>query len=127
MKIMKIYFIIMVAVWLPWGIQCIFNISNITEIIGVSALNPNGTTDIRVMYGGVQTGLGLMALIAFFKPSLGKYTLFSLAMLGSCMALTRSYGVVVDGSTSLFNLSVLAFEGFTGISSGFLLTRDKLK
>ena len=67
---MKIYFIIMVAVWLPWGIQCIFNISNITEIIGVSALNPNGTTDIRVMYGGVQTGVGLMALIAFFKPSL---------------------------------------------------------
>ncbi|MBT5836532.1 MAG: hypothetical protein HOH76_05045, partial [Hellea sp.] len=53
--------------------------------------------------------------------------LFSLAMLGSCMALTRSYGVVVDGSTSLFNLSVLAFESFTGISSGFLLTRDKLK
>jgi hypothetical protein len=48
-------------------------------------------------------------------------------MLGSCMALTRSYGVVVDGSTSLFNLSVLAFESFTGISSGFLLTRDKLK
>ena len=79
------------------------------------------------MYGGVQTGIGLMALIAFFKPSLGKYALFSLAMLGSCMALTRSYGVVVDGSTSLFNLSVLAFEGFTGISSGFLLTRDKLK
>ncbi|MEH6549654.1 MAG: DUF4345 family protein [Pseudomonadales bacterium] len=129
MKYIKPYLIFNLMVWLPWGLMCIFDLSAIEEIIGVTSINASGSTDLRVMYGGFQTAVGLMAALALYNRRFFPSLVFSLAFLGSCMALSRSYGVIVDDSATVYTLGVLAFEAFAGIS-GILwlkfLAREKL-
>jgi uncharacterized membrane protein YuzA (DUF378 family) len=116
-KYSKPYLILTLLVWLPWGLICIFNTDIILEIIGVRSIHPTGTTDIRVMYGGVQFAVGLMAALALHDRRHFEKTLWPLAFLGSCMALSRFYGLVADGSGSVYTWGVLAYEAFAGASA----------
>ena len=117
MKYIKPYLIFTVLVWLPWGLICIFDTDSILKIIGVTSVNPTGNTDIRVMYGGVQLAVGLMAAFALYDRRRFESLLFTLAFLGSCLALSRSYGLVVDGSSTFYTWGVLTYEFFAAISS----------
>ncbi len=116
MKYIKPYLIFTVAVWLPWGLICVFNTDIIAEIIGVQGLNPSGVTDIRVMYGGVQLGVGIMAAYALYDRRVFRNLVTTLAFLGSCMALSRSYGLIADGSSSVYTWGVMAYEYFAAVS-----------
>jgi uncharacterized membrane protein YuzA (DUF378 family) len=116
-KYSKPYLILTLLVWLPWGLMCIFNTDLILEIIGVTSIHPTGNTDIRVMYGGVQLAVGLMAAVALHDRSYFKSFLWSVAFLGTCMALSRTYGLVVDASGTVYTWGVLAYEAFAGASA----------
>ena len=117
MKYVKPYLIFTALVWLPWGLICIFNTGMITDVIGVSGLSPSGTTDMRAMYGGFQTAVGLMALLALYDQRYLRQLLVTLAFMGSCLALSRSYGLYIDGSASIYTFGVLSYETFAAISS----------
>ena len=117
MKYIKPYLIFTLMVWLPWGLICIFDTRAIAEIIGVTSVNPTGNTDIRAMYGGVQFSIGLMAALALYDRAYFKNLLFTLAFLGSCLALSRSYGIIVDGSGTLYTWGVVGYEYFVAISA----------
>lgn len=121
MKYIKPYLIFTVLVWLPWGVLCIFNTGMITDVIGVSGLSPSGNTDMRAMYGGFQTAVGLMALLALYDQRYVHQLLVTLVFMGSCLALSRSYGLYVDGSFSVYTIGVLSYESFAAISSMVLL------
>jgi hypothetical protein len=117
MKYIKPYLIFTLMVWLPWGLVCIFDTQTIAEIIGVTSVNPTGNTDIRAMYGGVQLGVGLMAALALYDGAYFRNLLVTLAFLGSCLALSRSYGIVVDGSGTLYTWGVVGYEYFAAFSA----------
>ena len=96
MKYMKPYLIFNVAVWLPWGLICIFDIATIQDIIGVTSVTASGSTDVRVMYGGVQTAVGLMAARALYAQRHFETLLHALAIMGCTMALSRTIGLIID-------------------------------
>ena len=116
MNYVKPYLIFMCLVWLPWGLICIFDTSRIAEIIGVTSVDATGNTDLRVMYGGFQFAVGLMAAFALFNQRYFVNFVYALAFLGSCMALSRTYGLVVDSSATLYTWGVLGFEAFAGVT-----------
>jgi hypothetical protein len=117
MKFAKPYLIFTLTVWLPWGLVCIFDTNIILEIIGVTSVHPTGNTDIRVMYGGVQFAVGLLAALALYDPSYFEKLLWTLAFLGCSMAVSRFYGLVVDGSSTVYTWGVLGYEAFAGVSA----------
>ncbi len=117
MKYIKPYLIFTLLIWLPWGLVCIFNTTVIAEIIGVTSVTASGNSDLRAMYGGVQTAVGLMAALALYNTRLFPNLLFTLAFLGSCLAFSRSYGLSVDNSGSVYTWGVVAYEYFAAISS----------
>ena len=117
MKFIKPYLIFTLLVWLPWGLICIFNTDLIASVIGVSSITESGTTDIRAMYGGVQTAIGLMAALALLNRRYFPNLLFCLAFMGSCLALSRSYGLAMDNSSTLYTWGVIAYEYFAAISA----------
>jgi len=128
MKYSKHYIIFTLLVWLPWGLLCIFNTDIIREIIGVTSIHATGNTDVRVMYGGVQFAVGLMAALALHDRRHFEKLLWALALLGSCMATTRFYGLLVDGSGTLYTWGVLAYEAFAGASAiGWLMLLPRLE
>jgi hypothetical protein len=97
--------------------MCIFNTAVIEEIIGVKSIHPTGNTDVRAMYGGVQFAVGLMAALALYDRRYFENLLWTLAFLGSCMALSRTYGLVVDASGTVYTWGVVAYEAFAGASA----------
>ena len=101
---------------MPWGLICIFDTGQIASVIGVSSEHATGNTDLRVMYGGFQFAVGLMAAHALYDRRYFQNFVYALALLGSCMALSRSYGLIVDGSSTVYTWGVLAFEAFAGIA-----------
>jgi hypothetical protein len=117
MSYIKPYLLFHCAVWLPWGLFCVFDTGQIADIIGVTSRDATGNTDLRVMYGGFQFAVGLMAVHALVDRRFFKNFVCALAFLGSCMALSRSYGLMVDGSNTVYTWGVLAFEAFAGISA----------
>ncbi|MEO1935007.1 MAG: DUF4345 family protein, partial [Myxococcales bacterium] len=110
MKYMKPYLIFNVAVWLPWGLICIFDLATIQNIIGVTSVNASGSTDVRVMYGGVQTAMGLMAARALYDQRHFETFLHALAIMGCTMALSRTIGLILDGSSTFYTWAVLLYE-----------------
>ena len=82
MKYSKPYIILTMLVWMPWGLVCIFDTDIVREIIGVTSIHPTGNTDVRVMYGGVQFAVGLMAALALFDRRYFDKLLWTLAFLG---------------------------------------------
>ena len=112
----KPYLIFNCIVWMPWGLICIFDTSQINDIIGVSSMHATGNTDLRVMYGGFQFAVGLMAAHALYERRRFINFVYALAFLGSCMALSRSYGLIVDASSTFYTWGVLSFEAFAGIT-----------
>ena len=116
MNYVKPYLIFMCLVWLPWGLICIFDTSRIADIIGVTSVDATGNTDLRVMYGGFQFAVGLMAAWALFNQRHFVSFVYALAFLGSCMALSRTYSLVVDGSATIYTFGVLGFEAFAGVT-----------
>jgi hypothetical protein len=111
------YLIFTCIVWIPWGFICIFDTSQIAEMIGVTSIDATGNTDLRVMYGGFQLAVGLMAAHALYDQRYFKNFVYALAFLGSCMALSRSYGLIIDGSGTVYTWGVLGYEAFAGISA----------
>ena len=116
MHYIKPYLIFNCMVWMPWGLMCIFDTGQIASIIGVTAVDATGNTDLRVMYGGFQFAVGLMAAHALYERRYFRNFAYSLAFLGCCMALSRSYGLIVDGSSTAYTWGVLCFEAFAGIT-----------
>ena len=116
MKYIKPYLIFNSIVWIPWGLICIFDTSQITAVIGVSGVDATANTDLRVMYGGFQFAVGLMAAHALYDRRYFNHFVYALAMLGSCMALSRGFGLITDGSSTVYTWAVLFFEAFAGIT-----------
>ena len=80
------------------------------------------------MYGGVQFAVGLMAAAALYDGRHFEKTLWCLAFLGSRMALSRFYGLVVDGSGTAYPWGVLGYETFAGTSAiGWLIGLPRLQ
>jgi hypothetical protein len=122
MNYIKPYLIFNCIVWMPWGLICIFDTSQISTIIGVSSIDATGNTDLRVMYGGFQFAVGLMAAHALYDRRHFTHFVYALSFLGSCMALSRGYGLMADSSSSIYTWGVLSFEAFAGIT-GILWVR----
>ena len=124
MNYIKPYLLFNCMVWIPWGLICIFDTARIAQIIGVTSTDATGNTDLRVMYGGFQLAVGLMAAYALYDRRQFKSFVHALAFLGTCMALSRSYGLMVDGSNTVYTWGVLAYEAFAGVTGilclGFL-------
>ena len=117
MTYMKPYLIFTVLVWLPWGLLCVFDTTVIEDVIGVASVTASGNSDLRAMYGGVQTAVGLMAVLALYDRWFFPNLLFTLAIVGACLASSRTYGLWVDDSSTAYTWGVLAYEYFAAISS----------
>ena len=98
---MKPYLIFTVLVWLPWGLLCVFDTTVIEDVIGVASV----------------TAVGLMAVLALYDRRFFPNLLFTLAIVGTCLASSRTYGLWVDDSSTAYTWGVLAYEYFAAISS----------
>lgn len=107
-----VFFILNAMVWIPWGIICLFVPEAWSgEIIpGMEVFDLGeavARTEVRAMYGGLQIAIGLLALVAVFRPAHRDTALLFYVMALSGLALSRIYGMVLENEEH-----IIAF-GFT--------------
>lgn len=119
----RIFLALSALVWLPYGIWCFIDPAQLAGSAGVAFQSGTGSTELRAMYGGLQAGLGALALAGVLRASLTRAALVALLFLTAGLASARMAGVALDGSPSSYTLVALAFEVTTAAIAGWLLAR----
>lgn len=112
-----------VVIWLPYGLFCFFQPGFLTEAAGLGLGSTTASTEVRAMYGGLQAGIGVLALAALFRPGLVRPALLAIAFLTGGLALGRIGGALLDGSTSGYTLGAIGFELFCVVTASLLQSR----
>jgi hypothetical protein len=106
----RIFLAVMAIVWLPYGLYCFLDPTALRSMAGVTAGTPTGMTELRAMYGGLQSAVGALALLATVRRDLERPALVMLATLLPGLAAARLLGLALDGSWSSYTAMGLAFE-----------------
>lgn len=106
----RIFLGLSVLVWLGYGAYCFLFPETLTKAAGLVASTPTGLTELRAMYGGLQMGLGVIALLALLREDLVRPALFALATVSIGLFSTRLVGAVIDSGFSEYTNGALGFE-----------------
>jgi len=106
------FFALTAAVWIPWGLYCLFVpqawSGQVIPGMEVFTLDTaTARTEVRAMYGGLQLAIGLFTLIAIFKREHQASALLFLTLALSGLALSRMYGLMIDGNSPVFHFSTV--------------------
>jgi Domain of unknown function (DUF4345) len=109
----RVFLAVSTAVWLPYGLFCLFQPDFLGEAAGVGALTPTGRTELRAMYGGLQAGLGLLTLRGCQRRGAAATALTTLAVVCGGLFSARLVGTVLDGAVSSYTGFALLFESLS--------------
>ena len=123
---MKIFLGLSVLIWLPYGVYCVIDPGYLSEVAGVTASTPTGTTEIRAMYGGLQAALGVMSAFALIRPAYSQVAAIALCFATSGLFLARFIGFMLDASGSEYTHGALVFELSYAIIAGLMARRSKV-
>lgn len=110
-RVLVVFFLFNGLLWLLWGAICLWKPEAWSGAVipGMEVFNldhATARTEVRAMYGGLQIAIGLLALIAAFKPRHRDTTLLFYVLALSGLALSRLAGLVIEGSTEIFVFSL---------------------
>ncbi|HWP65803.1 MAG TPA: DUF4345 family protein [Candidatus Limnocylindria bacterium] len=108
--VVRIFLAAMAIVWLPYGLYCFLDPNALRTLAGVTATTPTAMTELRAMYGGLQSAVGTLALLGTVRHDLERCALVTLATLLPGLAAARLLGLVLDHSWSAYTAMGLAFE-----------------
>ena len=119
----RVYLVLSVLIWLPYGLYCAFMPGYLDGAAGVVGATPTGTTEIRAMYGGLQASIGVFCAFALWRPEHARSVILALAFLMSGLFSVRFLGFLVDSSASDYTNGVLVFEFLYAAASIALFRR----
>ena len=117
----RIFLGISALLWLPYGLFCLVRPGFLAEAAGVAFTTTTGEIEVRAMYGGLQAGIGLLALLAAFRVDLERPALLMLAFLCAGLGLARLSGALASGELSQYTAIGLGFEFVTAGVASWLL------
>lgn len=124
MNIAKAYLALHAIMWLPYGIACLLKPEMLNELTGIAMTSATAITEIRAMYGGIQSAVGALCVMALLRASMLRPALATLAFLLTGLAISRSIGLSLDTSGSEYTYGAVGFEAVTAIISWILFLRQ---
>ena len=106
----NIFLIATAIIFLPYVVMCFLKPGMLSDAAGVSAVSATGTTELRAMYGGLQGAIGVLAITAFFNPTLVNPFLVVLITISAGLLLGRIAGLIMDGGYTRYTGMALGFE-----------------
>jgi Domain of unknown function (DUF4345) len=119
----RIFFALTALIWLPYGIYCFAQPGALAQIAGVAATTTTGTIELRAMYGGLQAGIGALALAAALRPAFVGPALATSCFLFAGLATSRLLGAASAGELSSYTGGGLALEWGSTLAAVWLLRR----
>jgi len=119
----RIFLALSALIWLPYGLLCFLQPAGLAESAGVTFTNATGATEIRAMYGGFTSAVGVLALAGALRPALSGLALTLLLVSCAGLGLARLLGSAIDGELSPYTSMALALELGTVAVTAWLLRR----
>jgi hypothetical protein len=120
----RVFLGLVAVLFVPYGIYCFFVPGSLAEIAGVASTTATGSTELRAMYGGLQTGLGLLAGLAVVRPDLVRPALLAVAFAAGGLFSARFVGSALDSGWSQYTGMGLGLELTLLVVSVLLLRRE---
>lgn len=111
------------ALWVPYGIYCLFVPGVLETGATVGATSPTGVTELRAMYGGLQLAIGIGCAWGAVRTEARYSAVWMLFLLTAGIGMARGIGVALDGGLGAYTALALSFEIATALWAGRLLVR----
>jgi hypothetical protein len=122
----RLFLLVCAIVWLPYGLYCLAQPDSLASAAGVVSASHTGTIELRAMYGGLQSALGIFCLFAALRADLVRSALLTLAFLCSGLALARLAGAALEREVSSYTALGFTFETLSaGLSVALLRGRAR--
>ena len=123
----RIFLALSAVVWLPYGLFCFLRPDALADSAGILALGGTGSAELRAMYGGVQSAVGVLALCGALRPqAFARAALTTLAFLCAGLFVARVLGAALDAGFGAYTGVALGFEALSS-AVAFALLRHKEK
>lgn len=110
--------------WLGYGLYCLFVPSTLTTFAGLTPSTLTAEVEIRAMYGGLQSAVGVLALIGALRPARADGVLLTLACLYLGLCSTRTGSALLLGDSSFYTVGAAVFESLSALICILLLLRQ---
>ncbi len=118
---LKIFLIFSTLIWLPYGLLCFFFPDWVSVLNGVQPANETGLIEFKAIYGGLQSGMGLLALYALQNSRFERPALLMFLFLCGSMGLGRFIASDFSGDVSFYTYMATALELGTAVFAFWLL------
>ncbi len=109
--------------WAGYGIYCFISPSLLAEIEVIAAVSATGTVELRAMYGGLQTALGLLAACGLLMATMARPALIALGFATGGLFSARLLAALLAGEFSAYTVGALVFEFLATLIAIILLKR----
>ena len=120
----KIFLGLNALVFIGYGLACLASPALVADLTGMELATGVASVEVRAMYGGLQTAVGLLALLGAWRPGMQAAVLLALVFLFFGLASGRILGIVVDPDPGVYNFGAVAFEATFGVVAMVLLSRS---
>ena len=119
----KIFLGINAALFIVYGLMCLASPSVAADQAGIQMTTGDASAEMRAMYGGLQTALGMLALGGALRVELRRAVLFMFVFLYFGLATGRMIGLLADSGVGQYTFGALGFEVLFGVACAVLLAR----
>lgn len=120
----RIFLGVNAAMFIGYGLYCFFVPEKVGNLAGLQAQSADGRVELRAMYGGLQTAVGVLALCGLLRPALQLPALTGLFFIFTGLACARVLGVFMDDGTGSYTTGVIALEVVFALVAFVLLRRN---
>ena len=106
----RIFLGITAAAFIGYGLVCLARPEVVANATGMNLATSTASVEVRAMYGGLQTAVGILAALAVMRAEWRTPILLCIGLLFFGLASGRLLGIVVDSDASAYNFGALAFE-----------------
>ncbi len=119
----KIFLGLNALLFIGYGLACLVSPSLVADQTGMELTSGVASAEVRAMYGGLQTAVGLLALLGALRPGMQGAILLVLAFLFFGLASGRAIGIMVEVDAGAYNTAAFVFEALFGVLAVMLLSR----
>jgi hypothetical protein len=124
MKFARGFLVFSGAAFLFYGLYCLFNPQLLTEYTGMGLSDATAMIEVRAMYGGLQTSMGLFLIYSALHVSRVSNGLLVALFIFVGLAGARAFGMAIDGGDNGYNFIAVTFESICGVICLVLLQRS---
>ena len=107
-----------------YGLACLASPAIVADATGMQLATGTASVEVRAMYGGLQTALGLLALLAVVREPVRSPALLFLGVIFFGLVSGRLIGIAVDPEPGSYNFIAAGYEAASAAIAFALLPRS---